>query len=441
MTTTEDPQTRPEAPKTPLKRSRLRRAAALFAVSCFALIASSPLLIQQVGGAFEHQPEDMKTKLSAQGQSLLTQIFKDVNPNTLFDYHTHVVGLGTDNSGIEVNGKLKSWWHPLEHMKFLVYYSAAGIEDDAHPDRDYLRRLNALIENIPPHGRHLALGFDHNYTEAGQLNADESEFYVPNQWVFDAAEARPDLIVPAISVHPYRPDALAQLDTWGQKGARFIKWLPNAMNIDPASAKCDAYYQKMKQYDMVLLCHTGEEQAVESEDAQELGNPLRLRRALDCGVKVILAHCATLGESLDLDNLKEDGKGPLVSNFELFLRLMSEKKYEGLVFGELSATTQFNRMQHLAALLEHTELHGRLVNGSDYPLPAINILIRTGKLAREGFITEAEREALNEIYDFNPLLFDFALKRCLKHPKTGLSFPVRVFHRHPQLGPKARKAQ
>ncbi len=44
-----------------------------------------------------------------------------------------------------------------------------------------------------------------------------------------------------------------------------------------------------------------------------------------------------------------------------------------------------------------------------------------------GYITSKEREHLNEIYEFNPLLFDLALKRTLKHPKTGQKFEDSAF--------------
>ena len=80
---------------------------------------------------------------------------------------------------------------------------------------------------------------------------------------------------------------------------------------------------------------------------------------------------------------------------------------------------QFNRMPGpFSTLLKRQDLHPRLVNGSDYPLPAINALIRTRSLASDGFITGEERTALNEIYDYNPLLFDFVLKRTMRHPET-----------------------
>jgi uncharacterized protein len=252
---------------------------------------------------------------------------------------------------------------------------------------------------------------------------EKTEFYVPNEYVFELAERHPELFVPNISVNPYRQDAIAELEKWARRGARVVKWLPNAMGIDPSDPKCDPFYEKMKELDLILLSHGGEEKAVEAEEDQKLGNPLLLRRALDHGVKVIVAHCAGLGTNEDLDS--KDRR--VVDNFDLFMRLMDEKRYEGLVFGELSAMTQFNRSGKLRTMLAREDLHARIVNGSDYPLPAVNLLIRTRPLVKQGYINADEAASLKEIYDYNPLLFDFVLKRTLKLPGTAKRFPAAVF--------------
>jgi mannonate dehydratase len=248
--------------------------------------------------------------------------------------------------------------------------------------------------------------------------------------VFELAERHPELFVPNISVNPYRPDAIAELEKWAQRGARVVKWLPNAMGINPADPQCDSFYQKMKELDLILLSHGGEEKAVEAEEDQKLGNPLLLRRALDHGVKVIVAHCAGLGTNEDLESKDRKQR----DNFDLFLRLMDEKRYEGLVFGEISAMTQFNRIgKPLQRILEREDLHERLVNGSDYPLPAVNILIRTRPLVKHGHLTSSEAECLREIYDYNPLLFDFVLKRTLKRPGMSKTLPAAIFMTNPSL--------
>jgi predicted TIM-barrel fold metal-dependent hydrolase len=263
------------------------------------------------------------------------------------------------------------------------------------------------------------------------VNAAKTEFYVPNEYVFALAGQHPDLFEPVISVNPYRPDAINELEKWAGRGGRMVKWLPNAMGIDPSDAKCDPFYRKMKEQGLVLLSHGGEEKAVEAAEDQRLGNPLLLRRPLDHGVKTIVAHCAGLGDNEDLD----DPQKKRTHNFHLFMRLMEDKRYEGLVFGDISAMTQFNRIgAPLSTLIERADLHHRLVNGSDYPLPAINLLIRTKPLVRAGYIDAQERASLREIYHFNPLLFDFVLKRCLKLPGSNRRLPASVFLSNPELG-------
>jgi hypothetical protein len=141
------------------------------------------------------------------------------------------------------------------------------------------------------------------------------------------------------------------------------------------------------------------------------------------GVKVVMAHCASLGMDKDLDN-----PGHKKTSFDLFLRMMDNPKYEGLLFGEISAITQFNRIPDpLLTLLKRTDLHHRLINGSDYPLPAINMIIHTRSLVKHKMITQEERKYLNQIYKYNPILFDYVLKRTLKHPQTNNGFAPSVF--------------
>ena len=115
--------------------------------------------------------------------------------------------------------------------------------------------------------------------------------------------------------------------------------------------------------------------------------------------------------------------------------MFKEKKYEKNLFGEISGATIHTRVgEAIDTLLAHPEFHERIVNGSDYPLPAINILYRTGQFEEMGYINSKEREHLNEIYEFNPLLFDLALKRTIRHPKTGQKFKNEAFLMPKNLG-------
>ena len=388
-------------------------------------------LVHYIGGAFNRTPQELSAKISQKASDLIKRAFEDIDPQRLVDHHVHIAGLGSNGSKAFVNAKMRTWKHPFHRLKFKVYMSSAGVDDEHRADAQVVQRLKDLVANIPAHGKHRLLAFDKHYRRDASVNLEKTEFYVPNEYVFKLAEQQPDMFVPNISVNPYRPDAIAELEKWGRRGARVVKWLPNAMGIDPSDPQCDPFYLKMKQLGLILLSHGGEEKAVEAEEDQKLGNPLLLRRALEHGVKVIVAHCAGLGTNEDLDS--KDRKQ--VDNFDLFMRLMDEKRYEGLVFGEISAMTQFNRLgKPLTTILAREDLHERLVNGSDYPLPAVNILIRTRPLVKNGYLSASEGESLREIYDYNPLLFDFVLKRAIKLPGTNRKFPPSVFMTNLALG-------
>jgi predicted TIM-barrel fold metal-dependent hydrolase len=402
--------------------SRQLRTIAVTAVVALALWAGSRLVLHQVGGAFAYAPREIAGGLSPGARSLLDAAFEDVSREALMDHHVHVFGLGTNGTGAWVNPKMLSWSDPISHIKGLVYLGGADISDMTVADEQYVTRLVDLARHGSA-GRLLLLGFDYRHDGAGNKDLAHSEFYTPNGYVFGLAQAHPDIFAAAISVHPHRADAIPALHAWADRGVRFVKWLPNAMGIDASLERHDDYYRALIEREMVLLTHVGEEQAVEAEADQKLGNPLLFRRPLDLGVTVVMAHAASLGTDADLDN-----SGQAVPSFELFLRLMDEPRYEGRLYGEISAITQVNRLPGpLVTLLSRSDLHHRLVNGSDYPLPAINIVIQTRALVNHGLLDPEEREWLNEVYDYNPLLFDYALKRTIRHPESGARFPASIF--------------
>jgi len=385
-----------------------------------------PALIRALGGAWRAAGPEWAAELSPQARELVEAAYQDLDPERLVDVHVHLAGLGAGGSGCEVHPHMRSWSSPLEHLRFQLYLSASGVKDLERADQEFVERLAELARSTPGEGRFALLAFDHAYDEAGRVDRDASELHVPNAWVVEQCRRFPELFVPVMSVHPYRADALEELERWAAAGARLVKWLPNSMNIDPASPRCDAYYDKLVELDVGILTHTGLEMAVDAAELQALGNPLRLRRPLDRGVRVVAAHCASLGEDLDLD--APEGARELVPSFELFLRLMEEERYEGLLFGEISATTQVNRLgAPLLTLLERDDLHGRLVNGSDYPLPALNAVIHLGPLVEADLISGEQRAALEEVYRLHPLAFDFVLKRSLRSPVTGRGFGPEAF--------------
>ena len=362
--------------------------------------------------------------LSPQAQALVDSAFAPFGADTLIDHHVHILGLGNTNSGIEVHPDTRSYLHPFKLTRFKYFMDAGNVTDEALADEQYLENLLAQIDNIPIGFRVQGLALDRFYTETGEVDLENFEIYIPNDYVVGLGELYSDKIIPVISVHPYRLDAVEELEKWASQGVRVVKWLPNVQGIDPSSPRCDAFYAALNRLDMVLLSHAGTELALDSHGRQHLGNPLLLRRALEAQVKVIVCHCGTSGTSQDLD----DPMLPEVDNFTLFMRLFDDPIYEGLLFADISGMTLVNQVGNsLKEILARKDLHARLLYGSDYPLPAVDILNQNYALSLLGYLDEEIVNQLDEIQEVNPLLYSFVLMRSLKHPDSGAKISVDLF--------------
>jgi mannonate dehydratase len=347
-----------------------------------------------------------------------------LDPARAWDCHAHLVGIGDSGSGAWVNPRMEDWRYPMEYAQRLFFLNAACANQDAgQVDTSFVQRLLGLIEGMRPGVKVMLLAFDHHVRPDGTVDLENSTFHIPDAYAAQVAHAHPDYFEWAASVHPYRADSVAALESAKKNGARAVKWLPAAMGIDPSSPQCDPFYAALKRLDLPLIAHAGMERAVRGEGHQHLGNPLKFRRPLDHGVRVVMAHCASLGEDVDFD---KGPNGPMVPSFSLFARLMGEARYEKLLYGDISAMTQRNRVDEaLAVVVERTEWHPRLLNGSDYPLPGVMPLFSLDFMVERKFITAEAARVLSEVRQHNALLFDLALKRNLR--VNGKSFAASVF--------------
>lgn len=362
------------------------------------------------------------------GHELVSASWDGINPAQVWDCHVHLAGTGDSGGGAWINPRMQSLLHPIEFSQRLFYLNS-GCANDApgRVDASYVDRMRNLVDGLRPGCKLMLLAFDHARNASGEMTPEQSSFHIPDAYAQHTAQAHPGEFEWIASIHPYRSDALAALDHAVRHGARAVKWLPAAMNIDPGSARCDAFYAALARTGLPLITHGGMERAVHVGDLQSLGNPLRLRRALDHGVRVVIAHCATAGEDQDLDR---GANGPYVTSFELFARLMDESRYEKLLSGDLSAVTQINRAgPALQRILERTDWHHRLLNGSDYPLPGIMPLYSVDHMIASGFISAPVAAVVSAIRQYNPLLFDFVLKRHLAY--QGHRLDASVFHTQP----------
>ena len=354
---------------------------------------------------------------------ILEQAWEGINPALYRDMHVHLIGTGDSGSGIWLNPELRSIWHPIQNIQFSFYLNASCTKEGNNVDQTYVKRLYSLMEDFPTGAKAMLLAFEHHYDAEGNPNKQKSPFHTPNKYAQKIATQNADRFQWVASIHPYRHDAIETLELSIANGAKAVKWLPPVMNIDPSSKRCDAFYEVLTKHKIPLLCHAGDEHAVDAGELQKLGNPLLLRRPLEHGVKVIVAHCATIGTNVDLDKGKN---GPVVENYRLFGRLMNEKKFESRLFGDIAAITQINRSQEaLEYIVTHDEWHNRLIQGSDYPLPGVMPVFSPQTMVDRGYLSPTTAQFISEIRKYNPLLFDFLLKRFIS--VKGKRFSNSVF--------------
>jgi mannonate dehydratase len=349
----------------------------------------------------------------------LSRVWQGLDPKDVWDCHVHLAGLGDSDSGIVLGAQFSSPLNPLFYARRWFYMNAACAATSGSVDENFVSRLTEQVTVMPAGVKLMLFAFDYCHDDAGRPLPEKSAFYIPDAYARRLARTYPDAFEWVASIHPYRPDAVARLEAAVAQGARAVKWLPAAQNIDPASPRCAAFYAALARLRIPLITHCGEEQAMRT-DTLYYGNPLRLRRALEAGARLVIAHCATMGDDMDIDI-----GGQPRSSFELFARLMDEPEWQENLRGDISAIVLRNRKPEvLKTLLSRQDWHDRLLNGSDYPLPGILPLISPAALAAADLLPREAVADLELLREHNPLYFDLALKRTLRWQGQGFSTQV-----------------
>lgn len=235
--------------------------------------------------------------------------------------------------------------------------------------------------------RFVLLALDHAHTAAGEPDLDRTHLAVDNDFVADWVARQPKALLGA-SVHPFRKDALDELDRLAGRGACLVKWIPSAQNIPPDHPRCIPFYDKLVGLGMPLLSHTGIEHTLPAF-AQSLNDPRRLAVPLDRGVTVIAAHC---GARMYLH--ERDSFGAWVE---------MAMKHPNL-YGDLSGFCLPLHAAPRRRILSHPLLASRVLFGSDFPAHVWSLwyapslgLERARRLHRLGNPFEKTRQTLRAL--------------------------------------------
>jgi hypothetical protein len=263
------------------------------------------------------------------------------------DIHIHAPPFNDPANGVIVRPT------PMKAL-FLSYirYRLGIPASDTRPNETYIKNLSKEIKDSRYIENGVVFGLDGVYGSTGELDRGRTRFMVTNDFVFRAIEGFNKLL-PGASVNPMRRDAIEELERCKGLGARLIKVLPPTQGFDPADKRFIPFYRKLEELKLPLLTHSGYEFALPVTD-HCLGDPARMRCALDEGTTVILAHAGSSG--IFIERHLQTVRG-LVRDFpNLFL--------------DTSALTLPQRAGMVRKLLHNPELGERLLFGTDYPVPA-----------------------------------------------------------------------
>ncbi len=308
-------------------------------------------------------------------------------PLRRIDCHVHLVGDGSDGSGCLF--RLPS---PLKRFLARCMLSEVGLDPSVLKgglDRAYREALLRYVEDSGLDAA-VVLAQDWPYDERGEPLRERGSFFVPNDYLLEVCAASGGRFIPAVSIHPYRPDACRELERCVARGAKVLKLLPNCHNADCNAPRTRDFWKLMADTGTVFLSHTGGEYSVPVIN-RDYESPEILRQPLELGVTCIAAHGA--GASAPL--ISRDHTERLVSMFREYPHLYCDN----------SALCTPNRAGTAKRLLR-SDAVGRVLHGSDFPVPVSGL----GPWARGLLPWSAVRAASR---DANPLRRDAGLKRAM----------------------------
>ena len=174
-------------------------------------------------------------------------------PALKIDMHVHIVGNGRGGSGCWLRSP--PWWRRMV-QGFLT--RGIGLPPGAlEGDLDHLY-VSRLLEWVRASSLDAVVLLAHEqvYDDQGRLQRDRGSFHVPNGYVLELSRQHPEFLA-GVSIHPGRPDALAELEQCVAGGAVLMKCLPNCQNIDCADRRYTRFWERMAAAGLPLLVHTG----------------------------------------------------------------------------------------------------------------------------------------------------------------------------------------
>ncbi|MCP4970246.1 MAG: amidohydrolase family protein [Arcobacter sp.] len=276
------------------------------------------------------------------------------------DFHSHLLNPNVSFSRV------------YDKAAISLFAKKLGVNKDDLINRKYDAFVEAYINNIKTSKyvkKSVVLPVDAKIDSRGKEISRDKTVCSSNDDVLREYEKYPNEIIPFFSINPNRKDALDLIDKYASYGFKGAKFLQNYWDIDINDKKYIPYFEKIKEYDLPIIIHTGGEHAIESNpiyEKVEVANS-----AIDVGCKVVLAH-------FGVNMIMEHRLSSLHNNFSFDNSKFGEDYFKTIeylennenVYADLSAIIALFRtkiVEDLASNQKH--IHDKLLFGTDYPVP------------------------------------------------------------------------
>ena len=263
------------------------------------------------------------------------------------DCHVHLVGDGSSGDGRAF--QLTTAWNRLQARFLLREARVDAVRLNGGLDAAFDAALLAHVAGSGLDGA-VILAQDLPHDASGRP-LPMAGFRVPNDAVLAFCRRDPSRLIPAVSIHPDRPDALDELERCAALGARVLKLLPNCHGAECSAPRHARFWAACARLRIVFLAHTGGELTLPVL-RPELEHPAVLALPLEQGVTCIAAHGASRSLPWGPDYI-----GDLADLCRRHPNLLVDNSALGSPIR--SAATR--RLQDLCG--------DRIVHGSDFPVP------------------------------------------------------------------------
>ncbi len=326
----------------------------------------------------------------------------------VIDIRVNLVGTGDSGSGCLLSGDFASG------PAFASMLESVQVAPFEESDRGIEERILDFVSAAEKIDRCVILSLDGVYKNS-RLVIPETSMMTPNAYVAGIAANNSRLLFGA-SVHPYRDrkEMLNETDRCLAEGAVLFNWIPCVQQIDPEDDRCIPFYVRLVRENAPLLCHTGPDFYGLHGNMKAIGcgSPKRLIKALEIGVKIIVAHCGTARPSAAAPGSEH--------SYELVEMLMLAEERKWNLYADVSCFCDAEGMLLLERIKSEVDKGNigveRLLYGSGFPASSV---VRPA-------LVPACKERLQHMDSINPLDECYAAARDLCIPDSAFTNALNV---------------